>query len=97
MVCASSLAMGLLTNAGEQPWHPAGNEIKALCRKAAEYCKSQNVELAQLALYHCLQLNDVSTHLVGMQSGPLLAANLHTLQNGLNEKELQALDYVKKK
>lgn len=87
--------MGLLTNAGEQPWHPASAETKALCRQAAQYCQSQNLELAQLALYHSTQLESVATYLIGMQSNELLLANLHTCLSGLDDKEQRALDYIK--
>lgn len=96
MVCASDLGMGLLTNDGPQPWHPGSAELKAICRSAAEYCKSQNVELAQLALNYSLALDGVATHLVAMQKEHLLNANLQTLWNGLNEKERTVLEYIEK-
>ena len=35
---ASPLAMGLHTNQGPPPWHPAGDAIKAACRMAAANC-----------------------------------------------------------
>ncbi len=38
---ASPLSMGLLTNQGPQPWHPAADAIKTACRSAAEFCRSK--------------------------------------------------------
>jgi hypothetical protein len=31
--------MGLLSNRGPPPWHPATPEIKNACKQAAEYCQ----------------------------------------------------------
>lgn len=39
VINAAATGMGLLTNQGPQPWHPASDDIKALCKRASEYCK----------------------------------------------------------
>ena len=31
--------MGLLSNRGPPPWHPATQEIRNACKQAAEYCQ----------------------------------------------------------
>lgn len=97
MICASGIAMGLLTNNGPQPWHPADPSVQALCKKAADYCISNGVELSRLALYHNFQLEGAATFLVGMQSDALVEANLDSCCNGLTAKELEVLQYLQKK
>lgn len=39
VINAAATGMGLLSNKGPQPWHPASDDIKALCRRASDYCK----------------------------------------------------------
>ena len=36
---ASPNGMGLLTERGPPDWHPATNDIKSECKKAADYCQ----------------------------------------------------------
>nr|XP_029718759.1 L-galactose dehydrogenase [Aedes albopictus] len=95
VICASGHGMGLLTNAGPQPWHPAQDQTKQVCREAAEYCKQHGVELGKLAMYHFIQLDGPSTFLSGMQSEELVDINLAAFFNGLTPKEREVLDYLK--
>ena len=39
VINASILSMGILTNRGPPAWHPANEEIKAVCKSAAAYCQ----------------------------------------------------------
>ena len=95
IVCASAHALGLLTNSGPQSWHPASEEQKQLCRKAANICKEANIELGKLAMYHSLQLAGVGTFLTGMQTRKLLNINLNALFNGLSHQEQELLQVLK--
>lgn len=95
IVCAAGHAVGLLTNRGAQPWHPAGDEIKQLCQKAANICKESNIELGKLAMYHFMQLDGPATFLVGMQTRHLLDMNLSAHYSGLNKKEQEVLQLLK--
>ena len=51
MSCVLFTGIGLFTN-GESiaSWHPATDEIKEACKEAANYCDSQGVDIARLAL-----------------------------------------------
>ncbi|XP_055377482.1 uncharacterized protein LOC129609538 isoform X2 [Condylostylus longicornis] len=91
IVCASGHGLGLLTNSGPQDWHPASEDIKEKCRKAAGLCKDSNVELGKLAAYYFTNLEGPSTFLSGMQSKELLRMNLKSLKNGLDKKEKEIL------
>lgn len=93
VVCASGHAMGLLTNKGPQPWHPAGESIKKRCNGARLLCESEGVEMGRLAMYHFLQLKG-PTLLVGMESPELLTMNLDVYYNGLIQSEKELLDVL---
>lgn len=50
VINASPLALGLLTPGGPQKWHLASDGMKSACRKAAEWCASQGVDIAELGM-----------------------------------------------
>uniref|UniRef100_A0A034VYK6 D-threo-aldose 1-dehydrogenase n=1 Tax=Bactrocera dorsalis TaxID=27457 RepID=A0A034VYK6_BACDO len=95
IVCASAHALGLLTNAGPQPWHPVADDVKAICSKAAKICKEANIELGKLAMYQFMQLEGASTFLVGMETCKLLDINLAAYYNGLSKKEMEILQQLR--
>lgn len=95
VICASGHALGLLTNAGPQPWHPCNDELKQLCRKASNICKEANIELGKLAMYHFIQFDGATTFLTGMQTRKLLDINLEAFYNGLTKKEQEVLQLLK--
>jgi len=95
VVCAAGHGLGLLTNNGPQPWHPATADIKDICRKAANICKEANVELGKLAMYYFIQLNGPATFLVGMQTKKLLDMNLKVYYDGVIKKEQEVFDTLR--
>lgn len=97
VICASNLAMGLLTNGGPQPWHPAHDETEEQGRQAAEYCKHRGIELGKLSIYYAMQLKGPATFLVGFQNQQQLQSNLDAFYHGLTETEHAALEYILKK
>lgn len=96
IICASGHGMGLLTNAGPQPWHPAQDQMKQVCREASEYCKQQGVELGKLAMYHFIQFPGPVTFLSGMQTENLVNINLEAFFSGLTPNERNVMEYLKK-
>jgi L-galactose dehydrogenase len=64
IINASPLGMGLLTNRGTPDWHPASEEIKKTCAKAAAFCRAQGVDIAQLAIQFGVSNPDLPTTLV---------------------------------
>jgi len=94
IVNAAALAMGLLTNGGPQPWHPALQETKDVCEEAREYCKKRNVELANLAMKYVFGIKGPHTQLVGMNNMELLDSNLNAYYNDLSDLEKEVLTYL---
>ncbi|HWY87595.1 MAG TPA: aldo/keto reductase [Gemmataceae bacterium] len=62
---AAPFSARLLTNAPLPPWHKATPEVRAICRRAAEHCAAQGVDIAQLALQYSLAHPDLATCIVG--------------------------------
>ncbi|KAG4077491.1 hypothetical protein HA402_002918 [Bradysia odoriphaga] len=92
VICAAGHSMGLLTNSGPQNWHPASDEIKSICKEASDICQEKGIELGKLAMHFFIQLDGVTTFLVGMQNSQLLNMNLDVYYNGLTEKEEEILN-----
>ena len=76
VINASPLSMGLLTDEGPPDWHPAGEQIKAACAKAAQVCRERAWNLAELAIQFSLANRRVQTTLIGMATREELAQNL---------------------
>jgi L-galactose dehydrogenase len=72
--------MGLLTDQGPQPWHPASNRVKALAAEAAVYSRQRGVPLAQLAIQFALQNPQVDVTLLGTRTEAELRQSLLLLE-----------------
>ncbi|CAJ0597766.1 unnamed protein product [Cylicocyclus nassatus] len=64
----SPLSMGLLTEQGPPPWHPAPDFIKETCLAATHYCMSKNMSISKLALAYAFEVPGMSSCIVGMDS-----------------------------
>jgi len=62
---AGPFAARLLTNATLPPWHKEPENVKAACRKAAEYCQSKGVDIAQLAMQFSVSHPNYATCISG--------------------------------
>ncbi|KAK4535276.1 hypothetical protein CDCA_CDCA04G1301 [Cyanidium caldarium] len=96
---ASPLCMGLLTERGPPPWHPAPPALKAHCAAAARWvtehameCTGTPVTIAELALPYavrCVGDGRIASTLVGIDSHATLSKNVQALRAPLNERLLQ--------
>jgi L-galactose dehydrogenase len=94
VINASPLGLGLLTNRGAPAWHPASDEIKETCARAAAHCRSKRVDIAQLAIQFALDNPDLSTTLVGTANPEHLRQNVEWLETPMNYEllaEVQAI------
>lgn len=62
---AAPFSARLLTNGTLPPWHKATPEVRAICRRAAQHCAAQGVDIAQLALQYSLANEALATCVVG--------------------------------
>merc|ERR1711936_227428 len=87
IINASPTNMGLLTNAGPPPWHPATPPLRELCSKAGKMCQDRGVELGKLSVWHNLKTSEIHTTLLGFGNLKVLELNLSLLLNGLTSEE----------
>jgi L-galactose dehydrogenase len=76
VINASPTGMGLLTQKGPPPWHPAPLELVEKCREATAFCQARGVDIVDLALQYVLQDERIPTTLVGMSKCRHVERNL---------------------
>lgn len=76
---ASPLSLGLLTNQGPPPWHPADADLKAACAAAAKLCRDRGSDIASLGMQFCLAEPRIPSTITGTARPDELAANLRAL------------------
>ena len=62
---AAPFSARLLTNSALPRWHKATDEVRGICRQAAEHCTARGVDIAQLALQYSLANPEMATCVVG--------------------------------
>ncbi len=86
--------MGLLSERGAPSWHPASAEMKAACARAAEYCRSQGVDIAELAIQFALANPRVDTTVLGMSSRRHLDMAVHCLEAPIDRELLGQVENI---
>ena len=62
---AAPFSARLLTKAPLPAWHKATDEVRHICKQAADHCDSQGVDIAQLALQYSIANEDMTTCITG--------------------------------
>lgn len=62
---AAPFSARLLTNAPLPDWHKATDQVRAVCKQAADHCAARGVDIAQLALQFSIANEDLATCIVG--------------------------------
>ena len=88
IINASPLSMGLLSDRGAPKWHPASQEVKAACARAAAFCRERGAELARLALQFSVAHPDLATTLVGTASPENVAKNVRWVEEPMDQELL---------
>ncbi len=94
IISASPLSMGLLTNRGAPEWHPADEEIRAACAKAAALCRERGTDIARLALQFSVAHPGIATTLVGTASPENIRKNVAWITEPLDEALLREVQAV---
>jgi L-galactose dehydrogenase len=96
IINASPLSMGLLSQRGAPAWHPAGNEIKQVCARAAQYCADRGERIEKLAVQFSVQHPDIPTTLVGTANPDNMQRNIAWAEAPLDEELLyEVLEILK--
>jgi L-galactose dehydrogenase len=94
LINAAALHMGILTENGPAEWHPAPQEVRDAGKKAAEFCRSHGVDIADVAMRFSLSHPYVSSTLVGMANTRQVEANLELLRNSTNPELLRQVEAI---
>jgi len=86
IVNASPLSMGLLSNRGAPDWHPASDEIRAACARAAAFCRERGADIAQLAIQFSTSCPALATTLVGTANPENLKKNVQWIDEPMNQE-----------
>lgn len=94
LINASPLSMGLLNGREVPDWHPADDEIKDACRKAAAYCESKGADLAKLAVQFSVANERIPTTLVSTASITNIERNLAWIEEPMDQELLQEVQAI---
>ena len=94
IISASPLGMGLLTRRGTPAWHPASDDVKETCAKAATFCDRRGVDIAQLALQFSLSNPDIATTLVGTANPDNIIKNVKWLEAPVDNELLAEVQSI---
>lgn len=89
LVSASPLSMGLLGHRAVASWHPAGEQIRALCTQAAEYCAAKGEDIAKLAVQFSTANERIPTTLVSTANPANIRKNIEWTDEPINEQLLR--------
>ena len=62
---AAPFSARLLTNAGLPPWHKATDQVRNICKQAADHCSQAGIDIVQLALQYSIANQDMTTCVTG--------------------------------
>jgi L-galactose dehydrogenase len=94
LINAAGLAMGLLTEQGPAPWHPAPQQLRDAGKQAAEYCRQHGESISEVALRFCLAHPFVSSTLVGMADTQQVEAGLKLLRTSTDKELLRQVEAI---
>ena len=93
---ASPIGMGLLSLRGTPAWHPAPDNVKQLCRKAAEHCQSKGTDIITLAMQFSVSQPRIATTLFGTANPENVKRNVACLNEPINQQLLgEVLEILK--
>ncbi|MDR4945152.1 aldo/keto reductase [Neobacillus cucumis] len=96
LINASPLSMGLLSSRPVPDWHPADQEIRKICKQAADFCAGNGVDLSKLAIQYAVQNELIPTTLVSTASVENIKKNITWTEEPMNHDLLkEVLDILK--
>lgn len=93
---ASPLGMGLLSLRGTPDWHPAPDNVKQLCRKAAEHCQSKGADIITLAMQFSVAQPRIATTLFGTANPENVIRNVASLTQPIDQLLLAEVQEILK-
>jgi aryl-alcohol dehydrogenase-like predicted oxidoreductase len=94
IISASPLSMGLLTQRGAPEWHPATDDIKDGCARAAAFCEAKGVDIAKVAIQFAVAHPGIATTLVGTASERNIRKNVEWVNDPLDQQLLHDVQQI---
>ncbi|MBC8079793.1 MAG: aldo/keto reductase [Gorillibacterium sp.] len=95
LVNASPLSMGLLNGKPLPEWHPATDQMRLICKRAADHCAERGKDLAKLAVQYSVQDERIPTTLVSTANPDNIAKNAKWLDKPIDQELLsEVLDIL---
>ncbi|MFS0727120.1 aldo/keto reductase [Paenibacillus sp. 1P07SE] len=88
LINASPLSMGLLSQRGTASWHPADEELKRVCKEAAEHCAARGTDIAKLAVQYATSDERIPTTLVSSASPDNIRRNAAWVEEPIDRELL---------
>jgi aryl-alcohol dehydrogenase-like predicted oxidoreductase len=86
IINASPFSMGLLTERGAPAWHPASPQLQNVCRRAADYCRSQGKSIEQLAVKYAVSNPRIATTLFSTTRSEAVEQNIRWAEEPFDEE-----------
>lgn len=86
---ASPLCLGLFTNSGPPPWHPASPGLKEIARQAVDHCQQKNADISFLAMQYCFGEPRIASTITGTARSSELRRNLDALTTPIDDQLLR--------
>ena len=85
VISASPLSMGLLSSRGAPDWHPASEDLREACRRAAKYCAEQGYPIEKLAMQFATSLSPrIATTLFSSASPENVLKNIRYVEEPID-------------
>ena len=93
---AAPFSARLLTNAPLPSWHKATDEVRAICKQAADHCTSKGVDIAKLALQFSIANEDMTTCVTGSANPDRIAQWAEWAQEPLDKQLVEEVQEILK-
>ncbi len=94
LILAAAVHMGILSNQGPQPWHPAQPEIKEAGRRVVELCRTRGVDSATVAIAFTMGHQRAASTLVGMPRTSEVEQNLKAMPYRIPPDLMQEINQI---
>jgi aryl-alcohol dehydrogenase-like predicted oxidoreductase len=91
---AAPFSARLLTSAPLPSWHKATPLVRATCKKAADHCQANGIDIAQLALQFSVSNKDMSTCVTGSANPERIAQWADWLAQPINEQLVREVQKI---
>lgn len=94
LINASPISMGLLSDRDVPDWHPADEEVRAVCRRAAEFCRERGEEIAKLAVQFSTADERIPTTLVSTANPDNIRRNIRWTEEPIDRELLAQVEEI---